>query len=125
MINKELLSLVLGVTVIEVTDVCTVQNEVFYDVIGIEVPEFEVAGDNGEYHRRVNLDTLGRRCKEWCIKRGYWLVIGYGNEIQLALYTVGGDIFKDTALYKHVSLTELEAIIKATEWVAKEEGLIL
>lgn len=79
-----------------------------------------------------NIDTLTRLLKEWCFMQGYKvssyqedmsenriayqvsLNYGYINESQL-----GSDF--DTKLFYD---TEFEAVLRATEWVVKEKGLI-
>lgn len=137
LLGKKLLSLVLGETVItgeysatthncgeSFNSICTaiietVGNELSYTVL-----------NNGYHEKYLNLDTLGRLCKEWC----------WDNDIELKM-SRNANGFK--AVLEHrfnmdfenklenynenvccMVKTELEAIIKATEFVAKEKGLI-
>ena len=64
----------------------------------------------------INLDTFARLCKEWCLEQDEELMSG----MRFGSWTCidGNDMNTET------SDTEVEAIIKATEWVAKEKGLI-
>ncbi len=78
--------------------------------------EFEACYD-------INLDTLNRLCKEWCIKQDGMISIYCHQD------TIAVSVSLDRGLTKYSSpsmsvYTELEAIIKATEWVAKEKRLL-
>jgi len=118
MIKKELLSLVLGV------ELEPKRNEVNPIPIGKECGHNVVFyWEKGEtnFHngaKAVCVDTLGRLCKEWCLKQRYYL--------QSHIQSSGGDC-KCTGIdtvrdFRENS--ELEAILKATEWVANEKGLL-
>ncbi len=112
MISKELLSLVSGMEVLSVNKQSHV-NRLHYTTLHKTV-------DTLKSHY-INLDTLGRLCKEWC-----W---GDCKEAINSMPTKDG-WFATSTTYYEMSLdgfeanTELEAIIKATDWVAKEKGLI-
>jgi len=115
MINTKLLSLVLEVNG-EINDKLTYidDNVLYYHTyanIVIGTRDYE-----------INLDTLGRLCKEWCFFQGYYLISGYDfeNEIMTCFVNVKDELTTEEFEDK----TELEAIIKATEWVAKEKGLL-
>ena len=121
MINKELLSLVLG----DDEEVLFINKDLIDNYL-------QFKSWSGK-RKQINLDTLGRLCKEWCFKYSYQLLplgMWYHNDKQ-----------EHCCLQKHFSIpiseavgvadvdrfygkTELEAIIKATEWVAKEKGLL-
>jgi len=109
-ISKELLSLIMGCKVKHIT--YAQDNELGYAI-------------KGNPFCRLNLDTLGRLCKEWCNTKGYSLSSGKFEEYFCgAAKTNGSDCeFCDEPLYLkfHHSKSELEAIIKATEFVAKEK----
>ena len=113
LISKELLSLVLG---IEVLHCCIECNHVVY--------EWNKPFPNKSYHHgdELNLDTLGRLCKEWCLKQRYscktWQRLGKTKKFVLQLHS------HDECAYDTLGDTELEAIIKATEFIAKEKELI-
>ena len=112
-IRKKLLSLVMG------DDVVKIESDVIRNGL---VVHFELAKEH------LNLDTLGRLCKEWCWKQGYslqitWMLDDGFRYMEIAIWD------KETMLQKYEvpanpKDTELDAIIKATEWVAKEKGLI-
>lgn len=107
-ISIELLSLVLEIEIRSFT-YTTIPNEMHYI-------------QKGKVHQvRLNLDTLGRLCKEWL----------YKNDIHLSIErTIPLDIQNTTWFielernYGFHDISELEAIIKVTEWVAKEKGLL-
>lgn len=72
--------------------------------------------------RMLNLDTLGRLCKEWCLGQGYSLLSSTQGRLYInsKLGISGYFDFLHTILRE----SELEAIIKATEWIANEKGLM-
>jgi len=109
LISKELLSLVLGINnisgIYEITD-----NELNYATYA------DITQGMRDYD--LNLDTLGRLCKEWC----YDL-----NSIILTSGRYSYDKFfasKDNQNCIGFGETELEAIINATEYIANEKGLV-
>jgi len=109
MISEELLSLVLG--------------EKIQHVICHRKDNHIVTSGNNEKLNLINLDTLGRLYKEWCGKQGYVLFSDcYGT---LDIYLHGATYPIDKKITSKLwDITELKAIIKATEWVAKEKGLL-
>ena len=108
-ISKELLSLVLSKEV-EKLAVHTLDNRLIYK-------------QEWEYDwNEVNLDTLGRLCKEWVYKE-------FKITIQSAVSGTGGFAFSPTylsypGLDTEIVFTEVEAIIDVTEHAAKEKGLL-
>ena len=66
----------------------------------------------------LNLDTFGRLCKEWCWDKGYALESYLGCCKVIELPT------NKTLKVFAANIEELPQIIKATEWVAKEKGLL-
>jgi len=112
MIDKELLSLVL-----EDKDIKEIDNN-------IKNNELSYLSHNYSYSewKYINLDTLGRLCKEWCYDNGYRLQCEYDYPIQ-SVIVFERHTNKET-IEEWAGDTELEAIIKATEWVAKEKGLL-
>jgi len=106
MISKELLSLVLGMQVKDV--------DVTYDHPNHVVFNHKNYKGKQRYTNAKNLECLGRLCKEWVDKntptfiRSHRDITGYAN------------VPLDFEVKYFRADTELEAIIKATEWVAKE-----
>ena len=116
-ISKELLGLVFGEKI-----------ENFIETINDGFIAFYTADeyykDFGESEISVlNKDTLGRLCKEWCHKQGA-IEIHSGienNDDYVCIVDFEGCF---DVLYFRQNNTELQAIIKATEWIAKEKGLL-
>jgi len=116
LISKELLSLVIGekISYIELKPKIGKVQRLF-----ISHKE-----ENYEYEERLNLDTLGRLMKEWCHIKGFLVKIHYPlNRVDIAV-SVAQDNSTIFGEKEFIENTELEAIIKATEWVAKEKGLL-
>ena len=119
LLSKELLSLVLGEDI--VTDkIYTVGNNlVWYHL-----------NSKGEkaYKRDVNLDTLGRLCKEFCLKQGYTLRTEPIDDDGLVYWVIAVVEYTDDAEYLRFSSldtdNELEAVLLGTEFVAKEKKLL-
>jgi len=108
MISKELLSLVLSKEVKEINAIN--KDEKFEDILWYN-----------DYSDGLNLDTLGRLCKEWCLKQDYEINSRFQHPmIAINLYMYGYEVKANSFIEK----TELEAIMKATEWVAKERDLL-
>lgn len=105
-INKELLSLVVAE---KVTNHGVENNELWYTIP-------KVFG-----HKILNLDTLGRLCKEWCTTKECALFSGWDYENGHYNALIARHETND--IVDNYGDTELEAIIKATEWVAKEKGI--
>jgi len=117
-LTPELLGLVLGIN-----DV----NNIYEDLAEEgEITYTQYANiTRGRRTTDLNLDTLTRLCKEWCHKKGYDLFSGreQGFDYYLCLiYNTYGSSWNDTIKSEKAD-TELEAVIKATEWVAKEKGI--
>jgi len=106
MISKELLSLVLGypVEILEERG-----NEIFTKTIA--EPPF------GSALEQQNKDTISRLCKEWCYEQ-MWNTT---SNLERPAWSYSCGIFLVSSNIKWFSGdTELEAITKATEWVAKK-----
>lgn len=112
-IEKNLLSLVIDyeVTYIKIMPKISGKQRIFYRYLD---------EDDIECEESFCVEMLGRLCKEWCLKQGYELssrldLITKATSILwlgfVECLTSNGD-------------TELEVIIKATHWVAKEKGLL-
>ena len=110
-ISKELLSLVLG---IEIT-------RIDYKIKGNELEVLQKFYSHSDWVA-INLDTLGRLYKEWCWEQGYYIALKRRNVDCYKAYPCV--INRDASSVEFVGITELEAIIKATEWVAKDNDMI-
>lgn len=126
-INIELLSLVLDeeVNSFELEEShCRDSEELYIKAKGNECGYGET-----EYSFQVNLDTLGRLCKEWCLTKE-WMICSNINGKDYSGEGIGFASLQDFEYeydcdkLQFSANTELEAIIKATKWVAKEKGLL-
>ena len=112
LISKELLSLVLD------EEVLALDSKISNNMISRRIQySFYSQWEN------INLDTLGKKCKEWCSTKGVYLLSG---KTQFDRYKCFND---DFSIYNGKPIvtshkSETEAIIKATEYVAKKEGLL-
>jgi len=110
MISKELLSLVLDETInsYEIEDShCRNSRELYIKAKGEECGYGET-----EYSFQINLDTLGRLCKEWIYKNGSnYSIRKDDSAVSVHVY------WQMQGSVEFVAYTELEAIIKATEYV--------
>jgi hypothetical protein len=115
-ISEKLLSLVLGKDVkaidTEETDFRVKRNE-------IEILYHD--SEDVAHEAPLNLDTLTRLCKEWCIKEGYFTNVTLGSQ-RCVIEVI--PIHEVDMVFNEWDNSEQEAVIKATEWVAKEKGLI-
>ena len=109
--NKELLSLVLGVK-FETYEL----KDNFINVNNLMLHKY------GNVYTPLNLDTLGRLYKEWCLKQDYVLT-SFVDHCGSGFCQVSSGVYGMKRQHD-IGDTELEAIIKATEWVAKEKGLL-
>lgn len=108
-LTPELLSDVLGEKVYDIKE-DNDTNIVWYEGEGIQPLSDKPMPD----WKKLNLDTLCRLCKEWCMKQGYQIMSG--TRITIVLYSY--DISLDNIAKKFIHEdTELEAVLKATEWV--------
>jgi len=112
MISEELLSLVLGYRVLKIDNIEA--NEMTYTVKDY----FDIDGQLD-----LNLDTLGRLCKEWISNQSY-MIWTYEHEDTVAINLRDNESKKVYSSPSMSVFTELEAIIKATEFVALEKGLL-
>ena len=131
-----------------------ISKELLNLVLDLEIHEFKIIGDKDNvifYHTKnafmpmgdINIYELAHKCKEWCRKtHGYIVDSGYNTDIIedeeicsncLEVDIWEANVYKITITsqrdyIKKVGIfardTEPEAIIKATEWVAKEKGLL-
>jgi len=113
MITKELLSLVMPN--FEVINIY-IRKNILCDYLWVETT-------TGYYE--LPLSELGRLCKEWCLKQGEESYI-FSKSINKAFigyqcYVYIRGLGEAETTSKN---TELEAIIKATEFVDKEKGLL-
>ena len=118
-ISKELLSLVLDKNIDSVGNVKDNQDELFCE----NILEFYPSQEGNPYIlpngklTTINLDTLGRLCKEWCWKQDYVIkTVHYGEKV-----TVG---FASTSDFGTHYKNEVQGVIEYTNKVAKIKGLL-
>lgn len=112
LITKELLSIVLDIPIGAITELKPyTENDIVYTTYTLPTIKYKI----------LNLDTLGRLCKEWL----------YSKDIHFSYQTIQereesphNHFVELQKKYGFHGITELEAIIKATEWVAREKGLL-
>jgi len=123
MISKELLSLVLDKNVVAI-DVNETDSNIEENTLEYIYRDNDFVSHGFSNDEKLNLDTLGRECKEWCHIKGFFIKIHYPlNRVDIAV-SVAQDNTTIFGEKEFIENTELEAIIKATEWVAKEKGLL-
>jgi len=119
-ISKELLSLVLGDKVINIS---TSERDAIENGYGTMHSNCILVLSVSRC-KMLNLDTLSRLCKKWCNKQNYVLESAIDKKAWCNYYE-GVDLSdEDKPLDYTLGDTEQEAIVKATEWVAKEKGLL-
>ena len=119
MISKELLSLVLDedLQVLAELNNASLIIETDKDNNKLEVYlKFSFDETEDSLLKEINLDTLGRLCKEWCLEQGFIMNV-QTSDINCMIY-IGAT---DTDIQ---AKTEIEAIVEATEYIAKEKGLL-
>ncbi len=112
MIPKELLSLILN------DDITWISNDISDNNLTYE------ENYNDVQNRHINLDTLGRLCKEWCHEHNYNAfscpkMVKASAGCQLYYRWNDGSISDEDLFFE--ADTELEAIIKAVEYILKDE----
>ncbi len=110
MISKELLSLVLGFPFASIQDTR----------IGNSMLEYTTYQLPTHKYKSINLDTLGRLCKEWCLLNGFQIesAININGGYAVVLYANSCAVIAYSIL---TVSTELEAIILATAWVTEQK----
>lgn len=111
MINKELLSEVLKVDIRKINN-STLDGNLYYYKTFVKCKS------------KINIYELAHKCKEWAYKCGYIIDSGYHkhhiNCFKAHFYGwVNENIDTETEL---VATTEMEAIIKACEWILKQKS---
>lgn len=114
-LTPELLSLVLDE---EVIGIGSIDN----NVLDYAYTENPMGGEESYIDGFINLDTLEKKMKKWCLKQGYWFDIKITlSECHIKLWHT----YLSTDLFKSFKeRIELEAITKATHFIAKEIGAI-
>ncbi len=121
-LTSELLSLITGRTIKEFR--LDIDEDDFDSCIIISCNQ-----DLGEDCYDINLDTLTRLMKEWCFSNGFSLYVKIRADIidmyeKDHFYVVQIGIGSDRNATQFSGLSELEAIAKATHYVAKQKGLL-
>ncbi len=109
MIKKRLLEIVLNKNITYLSDVT--DNKLPYQESG------------KEGWQTINLDTLNRLYKEFCLNNGYRLH-GYQSQSQATFEVINEDKFIDFCETTITNENELDAVFKATIWVAKKKKLL-
>ena len=84
-----------------------------FETININKNELSTFGVLGHHIFSINIYEFGNKCKEWVNKQGYWANSGYDNKY----YCMLRDMPDNQWFYAD---TEVEAIIKACEWILSE-----
>ncbi|WBC28493.1 hypothetical protein TPMD03_22 [Thiohalocapsa phage LS06-2018-MD03] len=113
MINKELLSEVLGEDISECSIIC---NQVNYIVSNYEREDGELIYIN--LSMNINIHELAHKCKEWIFSKNYYFHIEEYNSNDVTVYIYKKDAscrddFEEILSAKNY----IEAIIKACEWI--------
>lgn len=99
MIQKELLSKVLSIN--------ADNSRGEYQIIG----NFLYYEEAGDIPNRINIHELVYKCKEWIVVQGYYVSIFIGDYFCKIKISEG---------ISFIGKIELEAVIKACEWILKE-----
>lgn len=118
-ISKELLSEVLGIHTILMNPIIEPGNNIGYLVYGRQNTLEEVRRN----HKQINIYEFAFMCKEWAYKNFKIMLISqYTGQCY-----INGDLsplilnwWNDTKSYQVEDSTEIEAIIKACEWILSE-----
>lgn len=106
--SKELLSKVLGVYI----------TEFFLDCESLVYVYDKIFNENEQYKNDINIYELAYKCKEWLIaKTDNDITISINRDMaSVTLY-----IKEDADFHIEFADTEVEAIIKACEWILKNK----
>jgi len=102
---KELLSLVIDTKIGN----CHIDNN--------EIVYYEGNEDSPKDYIRINLDTLGRLCKEYCYKLGYEVDTNITGWYRISKNT--DNIFN--VVKDGEQMSELAAIIHSTKWIVNQK----
>jgi len=111
-----------------------ISKELLSLVLDTKIEKFKIVEeDNMMYfgYTSLNLDTLGRLCKEWALKEGYCLVSSIHDnnnyESKYCICEIMKPVYGSSSLYFPQentigSDTEPEAIFKACQWILEKEA---
>ena len=100
---------------------CMIRNSTYFDNEQMGIVYRYLYG-NREI-RFISLYEIAFKCKEWAYRRGFCIYSGYSkNSINLCIAELNGWIC-ETLDFKMIfnSNSEIEAIIKACEWILEKE----
>lgn len=103
MISKELLSEVLN---LNITYIERCNNSIIYKISVYDREE------------EINIYELAHKCKEWVLKQGYRIIINYSKDIKVGIRILKSGKY----VYSNENKSEVEAIVKACEWMLKEQN---
>ena len=125
-ISKELLSEVLGISTILMNPILEPENKIGYLIYGNQNTPQEVRNN----HKQINIYEFIFKCKEWAMNKGYQIISGLSDEpayreqdekaYAKLLWYEGDDIHREYKDMYFMANTEIEAVIKASEYVLKE-----
>lgn len=102
-ISKELLSEVLN---LNITYIERCNNSIIYKISVYDREE------------EINIYELAHKCKEWVLKQGYRIIINYSKDIKVGIRILKSGKY----VYSNENKSEVEAIVKACEWMLKEQN---
>ena len=110
MISKELLSEVLGISIIDVQDTLY-KGRFYYSITNKSKPM-------GRQNRYINIHELAHKCKEWATSNGWYILSYYQHEYGYALPCENEE--REQKEWFDAP-TEPEAIFKACEWIMEQQ----
>ncbi len=115
MINKELLSTVLGYEVFDALTKRLSNNCLFY-----RTNDEATIRRHSPYLPSINIYELAHKCKEWTIKYSGWTLQSYTNERGSGVCRI--KVGDGQEINKLIALSEPEAIFKACEWILTKDS---
>lgn len=125
-ISKELLGEVLGIRTIIMNPILEPGNRVGYLVYGSQNTPQEVYNN----HKQINIYELAHKCKEWAMNKGFQIISGPSDEqahrkqdekaYAKVLWYEGEGTHREYKDMYFMANTEIEAVIKASEYILKE-----
>lgn len=68
----------------------------------------------------INIYELAHKCKEWAYNKGFKIISGERLQDINALFIIEITDMKYNLVYREFHKSEIEAIVKASEWILKE-----
>ena len=109
-ISKELLGEVLGIRTILMNPIIEPGNNIGYLVYGSQNTPEEVRRN----HKQINIYEFAFKCKEWALSKGYFIYST--NELSF----IKSFSLETIETFSNGKDTEIECILKASEYILKE-----